>query len=352
VSAKTKHILLAATAVVVLFIIFNFEAARQIASGRVRFAVYPIFVGALFALILNVPLRFFEEHVFARLRNEKLKRGLSLATVLILLAGFIVGLGFLIVPHVAESVRGLADTLPALGESALASLGHTRGGAMLANLLGKAGGALAASFESHLPRIAEMLGNIVATVASIFIGIALAVLLLANKDKVARDVEVLLSKRFDQEKLDKVKAVGVAVSDKFSRFLGGQVIEACLVGFVCFLGMTILRIPYAPLVSLIIGVTNLVPILGGYVGGVISVLIIFTVSPAKALIFLIFNIVLQQVEGVTTYPLIVGKSVELSPFWVLTAVVVGGGLFGFWGFILAVPTAALVHDFYIKAKET
>lgn len=129
----------------------------------------------------------------------------------------------------------------------------------------------------------------------------------------------------------------------FSRFMTGQALEAFVLGGMCFLGMLVFKLPYAPVVSVVIGFSNLIPILGAYVGTTFGFLLILMVSPKKAFIFVAFEILLQQVENNLTYPKVVGKTLELSGFWTITAVLVGGALFGFWGVMLAAPTMAVIY---------
>ena len=129
----------------------------------------------------------------------------------------------------------------------------------------------------------------------------------------------------------------------FHHFLAGQTIEAVILGMLCTIGMWILRLPYAAMIGCLVGVTALLPVIGAYIGAAAGACMLLTVSPVKALVFLIFLTILQQIEGNFIYPRVVGHSIGLPGIWVLAAVIVGGGAFGIWGILFAVPLAAAIY---------
>ena len=138
--------------------------------------------------------------------------------------------------------------------------------------------------------------------------------------------------------------VAAIVYEVFDNYVAGQCKEAVILGSLCFAGMTVLRLDYAGMVSVVVGVTALVPILGAYIGGAVGVLLLLFISPAKALLFLVFLVVLQQVEGNVIYPRVVGRKIGLPGMWVLLAITVGGGLWGIWGMLLGVPLATIFYQ--------
>ena len=140
-------------------------------------------------------------------------------------------------------------------------------------------------------------------------------------------------------------------NDTFKNFFVGQFIEAIIIGSLCFIGMTILKLPYSAMAGTIVGVTSLIPIVGALIGAFISAFMIFTVNPMQSLIFIIFLILLQQVEGNLIYPKVVGTSVGLPGIWVLAAVTVGGGLFGILGMLLGVPILATIYKLVFEILE-
>ena len=142
----------------------------------------------------------------------------------------------------------------------------------------------------------------------------------------------------------KISSLYNIVVQVFEDYIAGQCKEAIILGSLCFVGMTILRLDYAGLIGVIIGVTALVPILGAYIGGAIGVILLFFVSPTKALIFLIFLVVLQQFEGNVIYPRVVGRKIGLPGMWVLLGISVGGGILGISGMIIAVPVTTVLYQ--------
>ena len=132
-------------------------------------------------------------------------------------------------------------------------------------------------------------------------------------------------------------------ADTFTNFVSGQLLEAAILGVLCFVGMVILRLAYAPLISVIIAVTAIIPIAGPYIGAILSALLLVMVAPPQALIFLVFICLLQQLEGNLIYPRVVGSSIGLPGLWVLIAVLVGGGLFGLVGMLLSVPAVSVCY---------
>ena len=139
------------------------------------------------------------------------------------------------------------------------------------------------------------------------------------------------------------------MNDSFSHFVAGQVVEAIIIGILCFIGMLILGLPYASVVSVLVGVTALIPVLGAYIGTAVGAFLILVESPIKALWFIVFIIVLQQLEGNLIYPHVVGKSVGLPGIWVLAAVTVGGNIYGVMGMLVSVPLCSVIYV-YLSEK--
>jgi len=324
-------------------VVFNFTLAVGI-FGKVLDVLQPVFIGIVAALIMNVPMEFFEKKVFKKIKKNKIKRFLSLTVTLILFAGIFALIFGLAIPAAAESIRGIYESMNGNYWDKLASENKifdfiiTQFEVLYENFIGK--------LNDYVPKMLEIATNVVKTVANVILGLGVALMLLAGK----HGLKVQLKKFINgvcknKEKIKKIFSTADIALTKFSRYLGGQVIEAVILGVVCYLCMLLLKLPYAALVSLIIGFVNLIPIVGAYIGGAISAILIFSVSPTKALIFIIFVIILQQVESFTTYPIIVGKYVGLSGFWIMVSIIVWGGLFGFWGVFLGVPLTAFLHDY-------
>ncbi len=322
-------------------LIWNFDKFLGV-LGTVKSALTPLFIGAVFALILNVPTKFFETKVFHKLK--KYKSVLSLWSAVILFAGALTGIGFLVFPKMIESISNVTSSFQSgnafekmSSENAFFSFVFENLQKVTSDFIGR--------LQEYVPRLLEIAENILKVLINLFLGLFLAILILSNKEQLSRQFKKLIYNISKKEKVKDILDMLQLALDKFSNYIGGQLIEAMLLGMVCYLIMSIIGLPFAPLISVIIALVNLIPMVGAYVGGALSALLIFSVSPEQALIFVIFIVILQQIEAVTTYPVIVGKYVGLSSFWILASVVVGGGLFGFAGIFLSVPVMAFLHDF-------
>ena len=149
---------------------------------------------------------------------------------------------------------------------------------------------------------------------------------------------------FEKSKVNKIIRLWSLVNDKFSRFVTGQCIEACILGLLCFIGMSIFSIQYKLLISVLIGVTSLIPIVGAFLGLIPSAFILFMVSPMTALWFIVLILVIQQIEGHLIYPFVIGNSIGLSSLWVLFAITVGGSSFGILGMLIGVPLVGVMYS--------
>ena len=190
---------------------------------------------------------------------------------------------------------------------------------------------------------------IVTAVFNIFIGFAFCIYLLAGKERLIGQSKRTLTAALSEKRAKRIFAFFSRVNDSFSHFVTGQVVEAIIIGLLCFIGMLILGLPYATVVSVLVGVTALIPILGAYIGTAIGALLILVESPIKALWFIVFIIILQQLEGNLIYPHVVGKSVGLPGIWVLAAVTVGGNIYGVMGMLVSVPVCSVIYV-YLSEK--
>lgn len=331
--------------IAVLFIIFNFDRAVGIGAAIGR-ALYPVFIGILVALILNSPIKLLENTLLSSPKLKKVRRAGALLITFLVVGGVLTLAGFLLVPNIIESVRAVADKLPALEEKGWSGFFGTKLPQFVSDNLDKLMAQLANGIESFLPKALDVFKSTLKTVTDILLGLFMGILIIYSKEKLVEGTRKLLLYFTDEEKTKKTIASLAMATDKFSRFLAGQILEAFIFGVMCLVSFLIFKIPYAPLAAVIMALANLIPMVGGYIGGVIAFLFIFSVNPAKALVFVIVILVVQQIEQVTTYPVIVGKYVGLSSFWILFSVIVGGGLFGFWGLVLGVPVVAFLHQFF------
>lgn len=328
----------------------------------------PLIIGLCFAFILNLLLRPLEsgwDWLFLRKGDsptaKKLKRPVSIFISIILTLGAIVAVFFIIIPEVSRTLRTIIDALPGYFEDLKAwwkELSEFLAEySVILPELNFENTAIIAKLTEFVTSSGEMIFNhtintttaIVSAVLNIFIGFAFCIYLLAGKERLIGQTKRTLTAAFSEKRAKRIFAFLSRVNDSFSHFVTGQVVEAIIIGLLCFIGMLILGLPYATVVSVLVGVTALIPILGAYIGTAVGALLILVESPIKALWFIVFIIILQQLEGNLIYPHVVGKSVGLPGIWVLAAVTVGGNIYGVMGMLVSVPVCSVIYV-YLSEK--
>lgn len=215
-------------------------------------------------------------------------------------------------------------------------------------------------FSTIIERIQPMLENIlsgawgvVTVVKNFLLGFIVSVYMLCSKEKLLAQIKKIVISIFKKRTCEKVMSVCSQANTVFSGFITGKIIDSIIIGLICFIGLTIMGMPYATMISVLIGVSNIIPFFGPLIGAIPSALLILLIEPGKCIIFVVFIIILQQFDGNILGPKILGDSTGLPGFWVLISLLVFGGLFGFVGMVLAVPTTALIYSFtraYVEDK--
>ncbi len=345
--------------------IFIFLGAQNIKSivgffGQVIALFMPLIIGCAFAMILNVPMRFFESHLFKKAKKpflQKLRRVLAYLISLVLIVGVLVLVIWLIVPQLIEAILFLIQEVidiitrfNAMSEEEILELpfGKYLLDIDFSELLNTLTGWLKTQsgdiFDLALGTVSAVIGGIF----DFFVACFFSIYILFNKEKLSnqacRLIRAWLPKRFAEW----IIHAGAITGANFSNFVSGQTLEALILGSLCTLGMLIFRLPYAPMIGALVAVTALIPVVGAFIGAGVGAFMIITVDPMKALFFLIFLIILQQLEGIIIYPKVIGSRVNLPAMWVLAAVTIGGGIAGAVGMLLSVPIASSI---YVLARE-
>ena len=202
---------------------------------------------------------------------------------------------------------------------------------------------------------ASVTASIVTAVMNFVIAFAFSIYVLAQKETLKRQSLKVLRAVMKPEKLQKLLELLELSNRTFTNFITGQLTEAVIIGALCFVGMTIFGMPYAPAISVLVGFTALIPVFGAFIGTAVGAFLILLVKPIQALWFIVFIIVLQQFEGNLIYPKVVGKSVGLPGIWVLAAVMIGGHVDGVVGMLLGVPVCSVIYALlqdYLRAQPT
>ncbi len=349
-----------ATSCILIFLgVQNIRAVTS-AFSRIVSLISPLILGFAFAVILNVPMRFFESHLWKKTNNKvlkKIRRPLSFIISLIIIIGILVGVIWLVIPELTKAITLIfqgaiefVNELSAMNEAEIAALPF---GNLLLNtdwdeILNKLQIWLKNQSGFIMNTAFDTVGSLVGGIFDLFISFVFSVYILFSKETLKKQASRLV-RVWLPEKLGEwlIYASSVAGTN-FRNFISGQTLEAVILGLLCMLGMFILRIPYAPMVGALVGVTAIIPVVGGFIGAVVGAFVIFTVNPVKAVIFLVFLVVLQQLEGNIIYPKVMGSRVSLPGMWILAAVTIGGGIAGPVGMLLSVPVASTA---YVLLKE-
>ena len=324
----------------------------------------PLIVGLFIALILNVPMRFFESHLWPKAKKklpQKLRRPTAFILSLVLILGILTGVLLLVVPEVASAIKLVAQSvINIVNELAQMKKAEDLEALPFGNILSKINWSGIADEAQQW--VKQQSGNIVNgamdTVVSFvggiidfFFAIIFSIYILFNKENLKSQAKRLIQAWMPEKSGNYIIHATSVANVTFRNFIAGQTIEAFILGSLCALGMFLLRIPYAPMVGALVGVCALIPVVGAFIAGGVGAFMIFTESPVKALIFVIFLIVLQQLEGNLIYPKVVGSQVKLPAIWVLAAVTVGSALAGPLGILLGIPVASTAYVLVREATE-
>lgn len=201
--------------------------------------------------------------------------------------------------------------------------------------------------KNYIPNIIDVTKNAFSAVGNVIISIIVALYILIDRDNLAKQFKRLFKVILKPQAYSEVAGVASIAQDKFDSFIIGKIVDSVIIGFLCFFTMSILKLEFASLISVIVGVTNIIPFFGPFIGAIPSALILLITSPNQALIFIIMIVIIQQIDGNIIGPKILGDSVGLSSLWIMFAIIVGGGYFGFYGMLLGVPVFAIIY-FLIK----
>lgn len=288
--------------------------------------------------------------------SKKLPRVLALILAEIVMLLLITALIYLIVPQVYDSISAIITNSPAYFESASKAIDNllhdfpeiemyaTKVFGNITETLTKwATNTLLPSMENIVTNITTGVFSVVKAVYNIAIGMIVSIYILYNKEPFIAHYRKTLYCLFKPEKARKISSALRFADRTFMGFIVGKLLDSAIIGMICYVGCVVMRMPYDLLISVIIGVTNIIPFFGPFIGAIPSALLVLLVDPKMCLWFVIFIIVLQQIDGNIIGPKILGTSIGINGFWVLFSIVFFGGLFGFWGMLLGVPTFVIIY---------
>lgn len=351
-----KPIWLVTYAIVLFVLLYRFDSVSK-GIGWFFSAISPLLLGLFFAYLFFLPMHFFQYKVLKRWENSrhallrKLWRGVSLLLAYVCVALALFGLGALIFPRFIESLKMLASNFSGYltsfqiwADGFLSSLSIS---ASASNVISNVWDQLISFLQSVLAKVVDGALGFTAGLTSGVMNFALALMFsgffLYNREKVSAMFARLLTLLFGEKPVQKTRYILATAHDVFSHYIFGQLTEALVLGVLCFIGMRLFKMEYALLISTIIAITAIIPILGAWIGAIPCAVILLVLDPMQAVWFVVFIIVLQQIEGDFIYPHVVGNAIGVSGMWVLLGLIVGGGLFGVWGMLFGTPVTALCY---------
>ena len=353
--------------VIFFFAIWRFDELATV-IGKVVDVLTPIIYGLVIAFLLNPIVKRVEQFLSPRLKKvikkeqvvHRTARSVGVIISFIVALAVITALFNMLIPELYKSIYDLVVALPshidAVGARANEFLHEdTFLGKTLKSVLLESGEALEKWFldwvqndllrqtNNLMTSLTEGVIGVVNGLIDILIGFIVAIYLLFGKEKFLGQCRKIVYAFNTPRRANIILHIASKTNKTFSGFIIGKIIDSAIIGVLCFIGLTILKMPYTLLVSVIVGVTNVIPVFGPYIGAIPSTILILLVDPMKGLYFVIFIFLLQQLDGNVIGPMILGDSTGLSAFWVMFAILIGGGLFGLGGMIVGVPTFAVIY---------
>ena len=351
-----KSLLKIGTAVFLLYLCIHYWTGISGFLLTIAGTAFPLMLGCVIAYLINILMSWFERHYFpnsTRPAVKKSRRIVCMIAAILSMLAIVALIVWLVLPQLIDCIMLIINILPGAIEKLLAQIENLHilpedifnflEGIDWKSQIGKI-------LESVTSGVGSVMSTVIKTVSSVFSGIVTALLalifalyILLGKDRLGSQFRRIMHRYLRPKWFDKVMYFLGILNDCFHKFIVGQCIEAVVLGLLCTLGMSIFKLPYATMIGALIAFTALIPVAGAYIGAGVGAFMILTVSPMQALLFLVFLVILQQLEGNLIYPRIVGSSIGLPGIWVLAAVTIGGGIMGVAGMLVGVPLAAALY---------
>ena len=345
------------------FVIYRYNGFTDFWK-KLTYILQPVIIGLVVAYLLNPLMKLIDGKLFSlfkgKMKSEKkakkISRGLAIAGALLFLVGIIVLLIAAIVPSIIQSIQGIISTLPAEVRSLVDWINDiAKGDSQIADIAEEVITQVSNFFENWmkntlLPQAEIYITSIttgvitgVKFVINILVGLIISVYVMASQEKFAGQAKKIIYAIFKPVRANVVVETVRKSNEIFGGFISGKILDSAIIGVIAYIVLAIMKMPDTMLVAVIIGVTNIIPFFGPFIGAIPSFIIIVLQNPVQGLYFLIFVIILQQVDGNIIGPKILGDSTGLSAFWVMFSILIGGGLFGFLGMLLGVPVFAMIY---------
>lgn len=355
---KWKSLLKIGVGIFILFLAIYYWKGVSDFIATVITGARSLFIGAVIAYIVNILMCFYERYYFPKRKDKKFikitRTPVCMVSAVLTLLCIIALVTGVVIPQFVDCIKTLVNTIPSamekLEDNVLFSkllpeyVASTIENMNWQSTVEKAIDIAKDSIGGVVGSITTVVSSVFSGIISAFVSIIFAFYILLSKKRLGAQSNRLINNYFTQTWQDRTRYAVKLLDNSFHKFIVGQCLEAVILGVLCLIGMYIFRFPYAPMISALIGLTALIPIAGAYIGAGIGAFMILAVSPEKALLFLVFIIVLQQLEGNLIYPKVVGSSIGLPGIYVLAAVTIGAALGGVFGMLVSVPLTAAVYQ--------
>lgn len=359
---KKKYIVYIVVATIIVYATVRYFGTVESYIVKVTNTLMPFVAGAMMAYIINILMDAYEDLLLKKFHNKKIIRTVSIVLSIftfVLVIGLLLGL---IIPQLVKIMFSIMYTNPDDIKKIIESIGKNNIVDKIADMMNvdinniDISGYVTKLIHSVMSSVGNILMGVISgisgifnTVISVFMAVVFAIYILVDKERIAVQGDKLL-RAFLPSKRDTVIDVLSIFNKSFRNYFISQIKEAIILGVLLYIVMLIARLPYASSISILVGVTALIPVIGAYAGLFIGALMIITKSFSSMLIFIIVHTIVQQFENNIIYPRVVGSSVGLPGMWVIVAVALGGSLFGIFGVFVAVPVAASLY--FILKRET
>lgn len=353
-----KWIILITYAIVLYLVLSNIHRFSGVADYILTVSL-PVVLGFAIAYTLNLPMKSIEKNIVRPILEDKSGkknrsgsiRALSIVLTLMLAGAVVTGVVRFVLPQLMTNIRLLTASVPEYLQQIynfiLKQMEDLDFYQTVVNTLNKYWREIlnwgTASLDGMASQVMGIFGALASSLTTLLLSVIMAIYMLASKEKMQQVLTTLAKTYLPQKVQEHLFEVMTVANNCFSKYISGQFIEAFVIGIMCFVGMSVLRFPYAPLISVFVGATGLIPMFGAFIGAALGAFLILMESPLQALWFILFIIVLQQVEGNVVYPRVVGTSLGLKGIYVMLAIIIGGNLFGAVGMILGIPIFATVY---------
>ena len=337
--------------------------------GKINDILMPFYIGIVAAYLLCPIYNGVFKYVYAanegrfekNIKRYKFARAGATTVSMAFLFCVVGGFFMLVIPELIESIVGLIKDVPHMVETVydwidkllaenpqLSSYVHSLVDENLGNALNWAQDYAVVGAETLISGISLGIIGTFGAIIDIFVALVICVYVLNSKELFQAQAKKFILAMFPEKKASDIFEFGNQVNNTFGGFINGKIIDSIIIGILCFIGMTMLNMPLAVLISVIVGITNIIPFFGPFIGAIPSGILLLFVDPVSALKFAVWILVLQQIDGNIIGPRILGKATKLASFWVMFAILVGGGLFGFIGMVLGVPTMAIIYIYVAR----